>query len=117
MPVGTPFAAWPDGTASTGQRDSVLKTGVITQARSVGSWVNLPLMRILSRESMKSAFTAGSAVVGQMKASYFSIIGPKVAYIFAAPSIEARKVEALDFRPNSASSIAYSHISLRCFFN
>src|SRR3954469_13996056 len=116
MPVGTPFEAWPDGTASTGQRDSVLKAGVITQARSVGSFVTLPLIRILSRESLKSAFTAGSAVVGQMKASYFSIIGPKVAYIFAAPSIEARNVSGFDFRPSSPSLIAYSHISLRCFF-
>src|SRR4051794_1865382 len=116
MPVGTPFEAWPDGTASTGQRDSVLKAGVITQARSVGSLVALPLILILSRDSLKSAFTAGSAVVGQIKASYFSIIGPKLAYILAAPSIEARKASAFDFLPKVPSSIAYSVISLRCCF-
>src|SRR5262249_14824923 len=96
---------WPEGTASTGQRDSVLNGEVMhqpridgNQPRTDGMSTTLPLMRSSSGpSSRKSALTAGSARVGQMKTSCLSMIGPKVAYIFAAPSIERRKSSASDF--------------------
>src|SRR5690606_35359223 len=115
MPVGTPFAAWPDGTARTGQRLMVLKGVVMHQAMIGQRSTFLPLILSGCRVGSKSARTAGRAVVGHTNMSNFSRIGPKVMYILVATSIERRKSSAVDLAPCLAKSTAYSVITLRCF--
>ncbi len=74
-----------------GSATSVLNGVVMHQPSTGWNFETLPLIFSTSGPEKKSAFTAGTARVGQMKTSCFSIIGPKVSYIFAAPSMARRK--------------------------
>jgi hypothetical protein len=84
----------------------VLNGVVMHQPRIGWNFDTLPLIFNTSGPEKKSAFTAGRARVGQTKTSWLSIIGPKVSYIFAAPSMAPRKSSALDFRAALAKSSA-----------
>ena len=66
----------------------------------------LPLIRTSWSVGSKSARAAGRALVGQTSTSYFSRIGPSVAYIFVATSIDHRKSAGVDFEPCLAKSTA-----------
>ena len=63
----------------------------------------LPLILTVPAVWSKSAGTAGRALVGQMKMSCFSIIGPKLSYIPAMTSRLWTKSIAFDSRPSSAN--------------
>src|SRR5262245_19896488 len=106
MPVGTPLPARPEGTERTGQRLMVLNGVVMHQARIGHTSSFLPLIFTSCSVGSKSARAAGKAVVAQISSLYFSRIGPSVAYIFVAISMERRKTVAVDFDPCFAKSTA-----------